>query len=122
MKLFLIIALAKYLHDDPRSEGRGLSDLLVPAIIAGVPTLLVLTQPDLGTALILGLTFATLCLLTKIRWQSLATLVVVSGVLSPIVWNYVLKDYQKKRVTDFLNPDANLLGSGWHAHHARVAI
>ena len=61
-------------------------------------------------------------LLTKIRWQSLATLVVVSGVLSPIVWNYVLKDYQKKRVTDFLNPDANLLGSGWHAHHARVAI
>jgi len=122
MKLFLIIALAKYLHDDPRSEGRGLSDLLVPAIIAGVPTLLVLKQPDLGTALILGLTFATICLLTKIRWQSLATLAVVSGVLSPIVWNYVLKDYQKKRVTDFLNPDANLLGSGWHAHHARVAI
>jgi rod shape determining protein RodA len=122
MKLFLIVALAKYLHDDPRSEGRGLSDLLVPAIIAGVPTLLVLKQPDLGTALILGLIFSTICLLTKIRWQSLLTLAVVSSVLSPIVWNYVLKDYQKKRVTDFLNPDANILGSGWHAHHARVAI
>ena len=58
MKLFLVIALAKYLHDDPRSEGRTLKDLVVPALIAGVPTALVLLQPDLGTALILVLVFA----------------------------------------------------------------
>ncbi len=121
-KLFLIIALAKYLHDDPKSEGRTLTDLLIPAAIAAVPTLLILKQPDLGTALIHGLIFATVCLLTRIRWRSIATLVVSSGILFPLVWNYVLKDYQKKRVTDFLDPTANILGSGWHAHHARIAI
>jgi len=121
-KLFLIIALAKYLHDDPKSEGRTLTDLLIPAAIAAVPTLLILKQPDLGTALIHGLIFATICLLTRIRWRSIATLIVGSGILFPLVWTYVLKDYQKKRITDFLDPTANILGSGWHAHHARIAI
>ncbi|NDU79143.1 FtsW/RodA/SpoVE family cell cycle protein, partial [Actinomadura sp. DSM 109109] len=53
MKLFLLVALGKYLHDHPKSEGRTLKDLLVPAVIAGIPTALVLLQPDLGTALIL---------------------------------------------------------------------
>jgi rod shape determining protein RodA len=122
MKLFLVIALAKYLHDDPKSEGRKLVDLLIPTIIAAVPMVLILKQPDLGTALILGLIFATICLLTKIQWRSIVTLVVSAGIALPLAWSYVLKDYQKKRITDFLNPDANILGSGWHAHHARIAI
>ena len=122
MKLFLIIALAKYLHDDPKSEGRTLKDLAVPALIVAVPMLLVLKQPDLGTALILLLVFVTICALTRIAWRSFVSLVLGVAVLSPLVWTYVLKDYQKQRITAFLNPDANILGSGWHAHHARVAI
>lgn len=48
MKLFMIIALAKYLHDDPRTDERRLKDLLIPAALAAVPTLLILRQPDLG--------------------------------------------------------------------------
>jgi rod shape determining protein RodA len=122
MKLFLIIALAKYLHDDPKSEGRSLRDLLIPAVIAAVPMVLVLEQPDLGTALILALIFVTICALTRIAWRSLLTLALGGAVLVPLIWSYVLKDYQKSRITAFLNPDANILGSGWHAHHARVAI
>jgi len=122
MKLFLIIALAKYLHDDPKSEGRTLKDLAIPALIAFVPMALVMKQPDLGTALILGLIFVSICALTRIAWRSVLTLVVSFGVLLPVMWTYVLKDYQKTRVTAFLNPEANILGTGWHAHHARVAI
>jgi rod shape determining protein RodA len=122
MKLFLIIALAKYLHDDPKTEDRSLKDLLVPAILVAIPTFLILRQPDLGTALILLLVFATISLLTRIKWQSLLSLVVCGGIAAPLLWTYVLKDYQKQRILVFLNPEANLLGSGWHAHHARVAI
>jgi rod shape determining protein RodA len=122
MKLFLIIALAKYLHDDPRTEARGIKDLLAPALLTAVPTLLILKQPDLGTALIHLFIFVTVCLLTKIRWQTIVGIVVSAGILLPVSWTYVLKDYQKLRVLVFLNPEANLLGSGWHAHHARVAI
>jgi rod shape determining protein RodA len=122
MKLFLIIALAKYLHDDPKSEGRNLVDLAIPALIAIVPTLLILKQPDLGTALILGLVFASICALTKIQLKSIVALFVGGAVLLPTMWSYVLKDYQKQRVLSFLNPEANILGSNWHAHHARIAI
>ncbi len=122
MKLFLVIALAKYLHDDPKSEGRTLRDLALPALIALVPMALVMRQPDLGTALILGLIFVSICALTRIAWRSLLTLAMSGAVLVPVMWNYVLKDYQKTRVTAFLNPEANILGTGWHAHHARVAI
>jgi rod shape determining protein RodA len=122
MKLFLIIAVAKYLHDDPKSEGRTLRDLAIPALLAALPMLLVLLQPDLGTALILMLIFVTVCALTRIAWRSLVSLALGVAVGLPLVWTYVLKDYQKSRITAFLNPDANILGSGWHAHHARVAI
>src|ERR1700728_2062901 len=111
MKLFLVIALAKYLHDDPRSEGRTLKDLAVPAVIVAVPMLLVLKQPDLGTACILGLIFVSICALTRIAWRSLVTLVVSGAVLVPLIWTYVLKDYQKSRITVFLNPEANILGT-----------
>ena len=52
MKLFLIIALAKYLHDDPKSEGRSLKDLAGPALLTLVPAALIFQQPDLGTALV----------------------------------------------------------------------
>jgi rod shape determining protein RodA len=122
MKLFLIIAVAKYLHDDPKTEGRTLRDLAIPAMIAAVPMMLILAQPDLGTALILMLIFVSICALTRIAWKSLVSLGLAVAVGLPLVWTYVLKDYQRNRVTAFLNPDANILGSGWHAHHARVAI
>jgi rod shape determining protein RodA len=122
MKLFLVIALAKYLHDDPRSEGRTLKDLAIPAGLTAVPALLVLRQPDLGTATILVLIFLTIAAITRIRWQSA---LLFFGSLVPsgfIVWNYVLLGYQKDRITTFINPEADLLHRGWHAHHARVAI
>jgi rod shape determining protein RodA len=122
MKLFLIIALAKYLHDDPRTEPRTAKDLVAPTVIAAIPTILILKQPDLGTALIHLLIFVTICLLTRIRWQTIASIIVGAAVFLPIAWMYVMKDYQKQRILVFLNPEANILGSGWHAHHARVAI
>jgi len=122
MKLFLIVALAKYLHNDPKSEGRKLRDLLVPAAFAALPVALVLRQPDLGTALILLLIFATIAAMMRIQWRSLAWLFGVLGVSGPLVWSYLLKPYQKQRIVSFLSPEENILGANWHAHHARVAI
>ncbi len=122
MKLFLIVALAKYLHDNPRAEDRTLRDLAVPALLAALPVVLILKQPDLGTAIIHLSIFVTVCLLTRVRWRSVLTLLAASSIAVPLLWTYVLKDYQRQRILVFLNPEANLLGSGWHAHHARVAI
>lgn len=122
MKVFLVIALAKYLHDDPRSEGRTLKDLLVPALLTGVPALLILKQPDLGTATILTLVFLTIAALTRVRWKSVLVFVTTVAGAAPIIWSYVLLDYQRDRVTVFLRPEDDILHRGWHAHHSRVAI
>lgn len=122
MKIFLVIALAKYLHDDPRSEGRTLRDLAIPAALTAVPALLVLRQPDLGTATILVLVFLTIAAVTRVRWKSVALFFGTVICAAPIVWTYVLLPYQRARVTTFLNPEEDILRSGWHAHHSRVAI
>ncbi|WP_437625788.1 rod shape-determining protein RodA [Sorangium sp. So ce1151] len=122
MKVFLVIALAKYLHDDPRNEGRTLRDLAIPAALTAVPALLVLKQPDLGTALILVFVFLTIAAVTRVRWRSAALFVVSIAIAVPIIWEYVLLDYQRARVAVFLHPEEDLLHRGWHAHHSRVAI
>jgi rod shape determining protein RodA len=121
-KVFLVIALAKNLHDDPKPEGRTLRDLAVPALITLLPAALILRQPDLGTATIHVLVFLTVALLTKLRWKSIALAVGTAVPTVIVMWNYVLQEYQKDRVRTFLNPESDMLGRGWHAHHARVAI
>jgi rod shape determining protein RodA len=122
MKLFLLVALGKYLHDHPKSEGRTLKDLVVPALIALVPTALVLLQPDLGTALILVLVFVSIAALTRIQTRSLVALALVSAILAPIFWSYGMRGYQAKRIEAWLNPNVNVTGYNWDPHHARIAV
>jgi rod shape determining protein RodA len=122
MKLFLVIALAKYLHDDPKTEGRTLRGLLVPAIITAVPTALVMLQPDLGTGLILVLVFVSICALTNIRTRSLIALGISSAILAPVFWSYGLRGYQNERINAWLNPSENILGYNWDPHEARIAV
>jgi rod shape determining protein RodA len=122
MKLFLIIALAKFLHNDPKSEGRTLKDLIVPALIAVVPTVLVGLQPDLGTALILSLIFVSIVAVTRIQTRSVIILGLVAAIVLPLFWTYGLKGYQSDRITAWLNPDKNVLSFNWDPHHARIAI
>ena len=122
MKLFLLVALGKYLHDHPKSEGRTLKDLVVPTLIAGVPTALVLLQPDLGTALILVLVFVSIAGLTRVQTRSLIALGFAGAILAPVFWSYGLRGYQDKRVTAWLNPNENILGDNWDPHQARIAV
>jgi rod shape determining protein RodA len=122
MKLFLLVALGKYLHDHPKSEGRTLKDLLAPAIIAGVPTALVLLQPDLGTALILVLVFVSIAGLTRVQTRSIVTLALAAAILAPIFWSYGMRGYQNNRINAWLNPDKFIQTYNWDPHFARIAI
>ena len=122
MKIFLIIALAKHLHNDPRTEGRTLKDLIIPGLILTLPLALILAQPDLGTALLLVFIFATIMFLTHLKLRSFLTLVGSLVASAPLTWAYLLKDYQKERLTAFWDPEKDLLDTGWHAHQAKVAI
>lgn len=122
MKILLVLVVAKYLHNDPKTEPRNLWDLAVPLALTGVPAALVMVQPDLGTAVIYTLTVGTILAMTRLRRRSL--LWAVAGLASgiPLVWKYAMHDYQKQRILSFLDPEADKTGSGWHALQSRTAI
>ncbi|MBX3250074.1 MAG: rod shape-determining protein RodA [Myxococcales bacterium] len=126
MKMVLIIALAKYLHNDPKTDGRTLKDLVVPGLILALPMGLILLQPDLGTGLICAFVFGTIMVLTKLKLRSLVTLFAAFAFSAPLTWTYVLRDYQKDRVTAFwaqwTGTEKDILDTGWHAHQSQVAI
>jgi rod shape determining protein RodA len=126
MKVLLVVGLAKYLHHDPRAEGRKIHDLIVPGLMTLLPMALILKEPDLGTALLCLLVFFSVMMLTRLTWRSTLALAVSAPVASILAWNYLLKDYQKERITSFwnsfINPEADKLGAGWHANQSMIAI
>lgn len=126
MKIFLIIALAKYLHNDPKTTGRTLRDLIPPGLILSLPMGLILKQPDLGTALICAAIFGSIMLLTNLKLRSLMTLLLCFLACAPLTWQFMLEDYQKERAlsfwSSFTEPEKDMLGSGWHAYQSKVAI
>ncbi|MBW2734983.1 MAG: rod shape-determining protein RodA [Deltaproteobacteria bacterium] len=122
MKVLLIIGLAKFLHDDPVVEGRQLKHMAIPFLLVALPVMLVLRQPDLGTAMLIFLLFLSVMLLTKLKLRSILTLFVVATGALPLTWTYLLKDYQKQRVFTFLDPSSDPTGAGWQARQSLYAI
>ena len=120
-KISLILVLAKFFHRAPSREGYTLKDLLVPFLLLLLPMVLILKQPDLGTAIILLLIFASVLLFVKVRWSSLLILVLSGMAVLPVFWHF-LKDYQKQRIFTFFNPDMDPLGAGYHIIQSKIAV
>jgi rod shape determining protein RodA len=121
VKLSLILALAKFFHRPPNREGYSLRNLSFPFLLLLLPMVLILKQPDLGTAIILFLVFFSVLLFVKIRWASLLALFLVGSSILPLVWRF-LKDYQKRRIITFFNPDLDPLGAGYHLIQSKIAV
>jgi rod shape determining protein RodA len=125
VKLILILAVAKYFAD---LHDRELSwpDFLKAGAIVGVPMLLVLAQPDLGTALtylpvaIMGL------FLGGLRWkQALPVILIGAALVTAVFFSdrvHILKSYQKDRLTSFMNPEADSQGSGYQVNQSKIAV
>ena len=121
VKISLVLALAKFFQKSPGREGYSLRDLVFPFFLLFLPMILILKQPDLGTAIILLLVFLSILIFVKVRWSSLITLGVMGAALVPLVWRF-LKDYQKRRIITFFNPDIDPLGAGYHLIQSKIAV
>ncbi len=121
-KLALVVVLAKYFSSKsmPR-KGMTLKELIVPSLLMAVPFLLVVKQPDLGTGIIIGMIFVSMVLLVKVRLRTLIGTIVTFALCAPFMW-MSLKDYQKARLSSFLNPGADPLGTGYHLLQSKIAI
>jgi rod shape determining protein RodA len=120
MKIAVPMMVAWYLAEAALPPAR--LRLLIATIILIAPTLLVAKQPDLGTALLIASSGIFVLLLAGMRWRIIFGVLVVMAAAAPVVWNYLLHDYQRQRVLTFLSPEKDPLGAGYHIIQSTIAI
>jgi len=121
VKLVLILALAKYFADLHREEA-SVGDILKAGLIAGIPMLQVLKQPDLGTALTYIPVLVMALFLGGLRLKHAAIILLAGAMVVPVVWHYGLKPYQKQRLVSFREPEADPQGSGYQVQQSLIAV
>ncbi len=121
MKIAMILALARYFHRVEPAQMRHLATLLPPIALVLVPALLVMHQPDLGTAVLLLLTGCSMIFLAGMRvWHILTIATAICSSL-PVLW-LTLHTYQKERILTFLSPERDPLGQGYHILQSKIAL
>lgn len=121
MKIFLVLALARYYHGVTVEDIGRLSRLIIPIFMVAGPTVLILRQPDLGTAIMLVMTAGAVLFLAGVRLWKFVAVGVAALAAAPIAWQ-LLHTYQKKRVLTFLNPETDPLGAGYHIIQSKIAL
>jgi rod shape determining protein RodA len=120
-RITLALVLAMF-YGESRRSARSLTELAVGAVLLAVPALLIFKQPDLGTAATLVPVFLGVIYVAGLRLKWLAVAAVVLVVASPVVWRYGLEDYQRKRVSTFLDPSQDPRGAGHQQIQAKVTV
>ena len=121
MKLALIIVLASQLHRWAAEPRLALRRLVFPTVLIAIPTYFVLTQPDLGTVIVLLVSAFAVILLAGLPLRLVLLALLVIGPALPFAWNH-LKPYQRQRLVSYVNPQSDPLGAGYHARQSKIAI
>lgn len=120
MKVAVPMMIAWYLAEvvlPPRKR-----HLVAALTVLILPTLLVAKQPDLGTALLIASSGIFVLLLAGLQWKLIIGSLITLVSSAPLVWNYLLHDYQRQRVLTFINPENDPLGAGYHIIQSTIAI
>ena len=121
MKIGLILFLAKYYHRISSGDVNRAKFLLSPIIALSAPVILVLTQPDLGTAFLIAAGGAVVIWLAGVKMKFFAYLSLVFLAVTPVAISF-LKPYQKSRILTFLDPSRDPLGAGYQITQSKIAI
>ena len=119
-KIIMIVCLAGVLEERV-GKLNTIHDLMPIALYIGVPFVLVLKQPDLGTSLVFMAIFFGMIFVCGIRLRLLFGIFAAGIAMLPILWQF-LKDYQKMRIMVFMDPNVDPLGSGYHIIQSKIAI
>ena len=122
MKIVVIITFARFFNNFQSIGGLSVRDMLFPLGILAVPALLIMKQPDLGTAVVVILIALTMSVYRGLRWSTVVTFALVTVPVAWLGWSHFLRPYQKNRILDFLNPERSRLGSGYHIIQSKIAV
>jgi len=121
MKVVIILAFARYFSEKAHVRGLSLRELVLPGLILGIPALLIIKQPDLGTAMLVLLIGGSMALFAGLRRSTLVWLG-VCGLFGAVGGWFLLHDYQKRRIMTFLDPEQDPLGAGYHIIQSKIAV
>jgi rod shape determining protein RodA len=119
MKLAVPMMCAWYMHERPLPP--TFKDLVIMAIIIGVPTAMIVVQPDLGTALLIAASGLIVMLLAGLQVQIILISIPLIGGAAWAGWHFI-HEYQRQRILTFLNPENDPLGAGYHIIQSQIAI
>ena len=119
-KIAVPLMVAKFIHRDGCPP--PLKTTLQTLAIIGVPTLLVAMQPDLGTAILIVMSGIFIIFLAGIDWRFILVAVVLIAAFLPIMWFFLMHDYQRLRVLMLFNPELDPSGAGYHIIQSKIAI
>ncbi len=121
MKLALILILAKY-FSRRHVEIRDFKHIFISGLYAFIPLVLVLLQPDFGSAMIIGLIWFGMILVSGISKTHLFFIIISGAIVLMSLWTFAFAPYQKDRIMNFLNPLSDIHGSGYNAFQSTVAV
>ena len=121
IKIAMILLLARIFAKTANPFGHGLFELWKPALLLLLPVILILKEPDLGTAMMVIFISGTMLLFAGIKRGTLIGLTLLGGLVAVAGW-FRLHDYQRARIRTFLNPEADPLGSGYHIIQSKIAV
>ena len=120
-KATLALVLAKFFADSRRGA-LSRSDLLIAGAITTVPLVLIARQPDLGTAVTLVPVLFATAFLAGMPMRIFGILALAGVLIAPVAWKFALKDYQKERISTFLDPSQDARGAGYQQIQARITV
>lgn len=120
MKLAFPIMMAWYISQFPLPPKKRY--LAGGAAILLVPTLLIASQPDLGTSILVAASGVFVLFLSGMSWMVIGGCVLAVLAFLPVLWLYLMKDYQRTRVMTLLDPEKDPLGAGYHIIQSKIAI
>jgi len=120
-KIGVIISFAKLL-EQRESRLENIKDVIIPVAFIGLPLILVLTEPDLGGALVFVAIFVGMVFAAGISYKLIFGGIIAAILAFPPAWFLVLEPHQKQRLLVFLNPDLDPLGGGYHVIQSKIAI
>ncbi|MBE6453721.1 MAG: rod shape-determining protein RodA [Alphaproteobacteria bacterium] len=121
MKIALVLALARYFNSVTLQRIETIKGIIIPLLMVMIPVGLVMTQPDLGTALMLLFTAGAMFFAVGVQLWKFGVVVLAGIVSLPIAWHF-LHNYQKNRVLTFLDPERDPLGTGYHIIQSKIAL
>ena len=120
LKLTVPMMVAWYLHREQLPP--GWKTLAVCAVIIGVPSALIVIQPAFGTGVLVAASGVFVIFLAGVAWWRIGLLAGLGSAIAPLVWFFVLHDFQRARIFNFLDPEHDPQGSGWNIIQSKIAV